>query len=121
MNNLTQNFFKKMIELLPTTRQKYDESIRLNGEMMETVIIEEVFMPEIFKLLSEDKETEKLQNIFDYVEKVVNEDIHLRDILSITMMEILGNDKKIMGVARKYLGRTSLKLQIEANEELGRT
>lgn len=51
---------------------------------------------------------------------MVNEDKHLRDILSITMMEILGNDKIILETARKYLGSTSMKLQLEADKGLGR-
>ena len=120
MSNSVQDFFDKMKELLPSTSQEYDESIKLNGEILETVIIEDVFMPEILKLLSEDKEIKILQAIFAYIEKVVNEDKHLRDILSITMMEILGNDKIILETARKYLGSTSMKLQLEADKGLGR-
>ena len=120
MDNNTEVFFEQMKELLPDTEEKCDESIKLHGELLETVIIEDVFMPEILKLLSDDKKIETLKAVFDYIEKVVNEDNHLKDILSITIMEILGNDKTVLKTARKYMGDTSIKLQLEADKELGR-
>ena len=112
MSELVQDFFESMLELLPQTYEAYCDCVKKNGEVLETVIIEDVFMPEILRLLSEDKETEKLRVIFEYIERVIAEDIHIRDILSITMMEILGNDKGILKVARQYLGTNSLKLQV---------
>ena len=112
MSELVQNFFENMLGLLPQTHEEYCDCVKKNGEVLETVIIEDVFMPEILRLLSEDKETEKLRVIFEYIERVIAEDIHIRDILSITMMEILGNDKGILKVARQYLGTNSLKLQV---------
>lgn len=121
MGNNKQVFFEQMEELLPNTREKCDESIKMHGEWLETVIIEDIFMPEILKLLSDDKKTETLKAVFDYIEKVVNEDNYLKDILSITIMEVLGNDKAVLKTAQKYMGDTSIKLQLEADKELGRT
>lgn len=120
MENNTQNFFNKMMKTFPSTIQKYNNSIKENGELLETVVIEDIFMPEVLKLLSADKEKEKIQDIFDYVEETINGDKHLRDILSITMMEILGNDSMILKTAKKYMGETSMKLQLEADKDLGR-
>lgn len=120
MERIIRDFYDKMIKFFPSTIQEYNNSIKENGELLETVIIEDIFMPEILKLLSEDKEKVKIQNTFDYVEEVVNCDKHLRDILSITMMEILGNDTTILKTAKKYMGETSKKLQLEADKALGR-
>ena len=120
MDKFTQDFFDKMIEFFPATRQEYNKSIEENGEILETVIIEDIFMPKILKLLYADKETTKIQAIFNYIEEVVNSDNYLRDVLSITMMEILGNDIKVLKIAQKYMGKTSIKLQIETNRDLGR-
>lgn len=39
-------------DLFPNTMEKCDESIKTHGELLETVIIEDVFMPEILQLLS---------------------------------------------------------------------
>lgn len=60
------------------------------------------------------------QDFFDYIEEAVNRDKHLGDIFSITMMEILGNDSTVLKTAKKYMGETSIKLQLEANKDLGR-
>lgn len=120
MERITQKFFEKMMKIFPSTIQQYNNSIKKNGELLETVVIEDIFMPEILKLLSEDKEKVKIQDIFDYVEEAVNRDKHLRDILSITMMEILGNDSTVLKTAKKYMGETSIKLQLEADKDLGR-
>lgn len=120
MEKITQEFFDKMIKIFPSTIQEYNNSIEENGELLETVVIEDIFMPEILNLLSEDKEKSKIQDIFDYVEEAINCDKHLKDILSITMMEILGNDLTILRTAKKYMGETTIKLQLEADKDLGR-
>ena len=116
----TQNFFDKMMEFFPSTIQEYNNNINENGELLETVVIEDIFMPEILKLLLEDNEKEKIQDIFDYIEETVNSNEHLKEILSITIMEILGNDSTILHTAKKYMGETSMKLQLEADKDLGR-
>lgn len=120
MDKHKQDFYNKMIEFFPKTRQEYDNSIKENGEILETVIIEDIFMPEILKLLHEEKDIRKIQSIFNYIEEVVDTDNHLKDVLSITMLEILGNDVKVLKVAKKYMGKKSIKLQLEADKELGR-
>lgn len=120
MSNNTKVFFEQMKGLLPNTKEKCDESIKLHGELLETVTIEDIFMPEILKLLSDDKEIEILKTIFDYIERAVTKDNHLKDIISITIMEILGNDKDILKTAQKYMGEISVKLQLEADKDLGR-
>lgn len=114
------NFFEQIQVLLPNTKEKCDESIKLYGKLLETVMIEDIFMPEILKLLSEDKEIETLKLIFAYIEQAVTKDNHLKDMISITIMEILGNDKDVLKTAQKYMGDISIKLQLEADKDLGR-
>lgn len=38
----------------------------------------------------------------------------------VTALEILGNDEKILKTARKYMGKKTYDLQIEADRGLGR-
>ena len=57
----------------------------------------------------------------EYIEEIGNENnVHLIDVLSVTMFEILGNDKKILKSAQQYIGTKSTMLQIEADKGLGR-
>lgn len=46
----SEGFFRIMLEFLPSTGNNYKKSIERYGEVLETVIIEDVFMPGIIKL-----------------------------------------------------------------------
>ena len=122
MSEKTEIFFEKMQEFLPSAKEAYSESIKEYGEVLETVVIEDIFMPPILKLLSENKEQQLLEDIFKYFEEIVNsDDIHLINILVITVLEILGNDKLTLENAKQYMGTKTTVLQTKADEELGRT
>ncbi|CAM4503323.1 DUF7674 family protein [Paenibacillus typhae] len=121
MNEKSEEFMRKMLELLPSTEATYRESITLHDEVLETVIIEDIFMPEIIKLLKEERNINLLEIIFEFFEGISNdEDAHLINVFSVTVLEILGNDKLILETARKYMGTKTYQLQIEADKALGR-
>lgn len=110
-----------MLKFLPSTEAEYRSTVEFNNGVLETVIIEDVFMPEIIKLLKKDNNVDLLKSIFDYFEEVSNDnDTHLLNIFSITVLEILGNDQEILRTARKYMGPKTSKLQIEADRDIGR-
>lgn len=121
MSIKTKEFFNKMLELLPSTVDEYKNSIKKHGELLETIVIEDIFMPEILKLLSKNENINLLKKIFEYFEKVSNcEDEKLLNVFSVTVLEILGNDKGILGIAQTYMGKKTYELQIEADKDLGR-
>lgn len=121
MSERTEEFFLKMQEFLPSTKEAYTESIKQYGEVLETVVIEDIFMPIILNLLSENMEQQLLENIFRYFEDIVNsDDSHLINVLSITVLEMLGNDRVILKKAKHYMGPKTSVIQIKVDEELGR-
>lgn len=121
MNKKSEEFLGKMLEFLPSTEAEYKELISFNGKVLETVIIEDIFMPEIIKLLREERDINLLESIFKYFEVVSNdEDAHLLNVFSVTVLEILGNDRSILRIAQKYMGSKTIELQIEADRDLGR-
>jgi F0F1-type ATP synthase delta subunit len=121
MSEKSEEFFRVMLDFLSSSISEYGKSIEENSEALETVIIEDIFMPEIIKLLSEDKDIKLLKRIFDYFEEISNcEDNHLINIFSITVLEVLGNDRTILGIAQKYMGPKTIQLQIKADRSLGR-
>lgn len=62
-----------------------------------------------------------LERIFKYFEEIVNsDDTNLIDVFSITVLEVLGNDKVILESAKHYMGAKTIVLQRKADEELGR-
>lgn len=114
-------FFEKMQEFFPSTRKEYCESVEEYGEVLETLVIEDIFRPQTLGLLAKNEECELLKSIFDYFEEIINKnDQHLVNIFSITVLEILGNDKTILDIAKKYMGQKTALLQVEADRALGR-
>ena len=112
---------EKMQDFFPMTRERYNKSVEEYGKVLETVVIEDIFMPEIISLLTTDEYSDLLEKIFRYIEEIVNgNNAHLIDILSVTMFEILGNDRNILKRAQQYMGAKSTMLQVEADKELGR-
>ncbi len=86
-----------------------------------TVIIEDVFCPKIIELLSENENAKLLYSIFKYFEEVSNcEEEHLINIFTITVLEVLGNDRAILKTAQEYMGPKTKKLQVKADRGLGR-
>jgi F0F1-type ATP synthase delta subunit len=121
MSIKTKEFFNKMLEFIPSTVDEYNNSINEHGELLETIVVEDVFMPEIIKLLSKNENTHLLKKIFEYFEKVSNcEDEKLLNIFSVTVLEVLGNDKGILEIAQTYMGKKTYELQLEADKDLGR-
>lgn len=121
MSKQSEEFFRVMLEFLPLTKNKYRDSIEEYGLLLETVVIEDIFIPDIIKLISENKDIKLLEDVFNYFEEVSNcNDEHLINMFSITVLEILGNDKQILKSAQKYMGPKTTCLQIEADRSLGR-
>ena len=118
---LRDDFLKQMTIYFPTIKKDLDEHIQEFGERLDTIVIEDIIMPEIIELLEKDADTKKLKVIFDYFEDVcINSDDYLNNVFSITALEILGNDKNILEKAKKYMGPITIKLQREADIAIGR-
>ena len=83
MSIMSQQFLEKMLDFFPTTVKPYEESINRYGEILETIIIEDIFMPEIILCNSEDYQ--------------------LIDNFSVTVLEKLGEDDNILNIAQKYV------------------
>ena len=111
MGKESKEFFQEMLKLLPSTYNSYEESVSRFGEVLETVIIEDIFMPEIIKLLRDEESTKPVKDIFKYFEEVSYcGDDHLINIFSITVLEILGDDMDILDIAQKYMGPKTMQL-----------
>ena len=52
MSKNVREFFEKMQEFFPSTKNAYIESVKEYGEVLETVVIEDIFMPELLTLLA---------------------------------------------------------------------
>ena len=115
------DFLEKMISLFPKTGEKLAEHISEYEERLDTIVVEDIIMPEVIALLEKNADKDKLEEIFEYFEDVcINSDTYLNNVFSITALEILGNDKSILETAKKYMGPVTVKMQREADLAIGR-
>ncbi len=119
MSKESELFLKTMLGFLPSTISDYEESVNHYGEVLETVIIEDIFMPEIIKLIKNGENIKLLENIFQYFEEVSNStDSRLVDNFSVTVLEILGSYEELLEIAQKYMGPKTTQLLIETMESM---
>ena len=116
----SEDFFEKMLEFFPSAKKDYDSSVEFNGELLETVVMEDVFAGQIIKLLKDNNNKELLKEIFSYLESVcIYGDETLVNNISVTILEILGNDEEILCTAQKYMKPKTRQMQYEADISIG--
>lgn len=55
-----KQFFRKMLEFFPNSEIEYNNIIEEYGEILETLVIEDVLMPNLIQLLIKNQEVDKL-------------------------------------------------------------
>ena len=118
---IIDDFLKQMTIYFPTIKKDLDEHIQEFGERLDTIVIEDIIMPRVIDLMKNLKNEKKVKEIFDYFEKVSTEaDENLLNIFSITVLEMLGDDRDILEIAKQYMGPITKKYQKDADLDLGR-
>lgn len=121
MRMKTDCFFQEMLKLFPQTMSQYEKMKTQYGKVLETVAIEDIFMPYIIDLIERNQNVNLIQDMFDLFERVCRDgDQHLMDVFSTTILECIGNNQDILREARNYMGSTTKLLQIEADKHIGR-
>ena len=115
------DFLKQMTIYFPTIKKELDEHIEEFGERLDTIVVEDIIMPRVIDLMKNLNNEKKIKEIFDYFETVSTEaDENLLNIFSITVLEMLGDDKDILEIAKQYMGPITKKYQKDADLDLGR-
>lgn len=121
MSKKSEEFIENMLSFFPSARDEYLKSVERYGEVLESIIIEDIFMPKVIELLNINNDLILLNRIFDYFEDVANcGEEYIINLFTITVLEVLGNDKFILDTAIKYMGPKTKQLQIKADTDLGR-
>ncbi len=108
-------FIEKLFELLPETMEdfKLEERYLIDdyGKILQTVVIEDIFMKRIFELLKENKEAERLKTIFDYFEEVCRygEKALISQVFAIAVLENIASYQEFVPIAKSYMGDETLK------------
>lgn len=68
----------------------------------------------------EKEETEKLKNLFEFFERMATKgDDYVKELLSVTILERLGEDKKNLNTAYRYMGKETRKASDEMEKFWG--
>lgn len=121
MSMKTDCLFQELLRLFPQTTSQYEEMKTQYGRVLETVAIEDIFMPYIIDLIESNQNLALIHDMFDLFERVcIYGDQHLMDVFSTTILECIGNNQDILCKVRNYMGPTTKLLQIESDKRIGR-
>ncbi len=120
MYNSIDLFFEEMLKMFPQTIQEYDAHIREYDGRLDSVVIEDIIMPEIIKVIRTNDEA-MLVRLFDYLEEIsLIDDAYLINLLTISVLEKIGDEKNIFNNAKRFMGEKTKSLQIRSDIGLGR-
>ena len=116
-----QMFFSSLFSLFPQACPALETMQAQYGRILETVALEDIYMPLITAELRTEDHPQLLHALFRLLENACSDkNQELRDILSSTILEALGNDHFILQKAQNYMGTVTKQMQIEADRHLGR-
>lgn len=115
------DFIIEMIKFFPEIVTEIEKTKRDYFDGCDTIVIEDIIMPRVVKLLKRNVEHEKLNSVFQYFEMIAAcADDKLSDVFLVCCLEVLGNERKVLEIARQYMGPLTAVLQREADLALGR-
>lgn len=124
MNQLSENNVVEMLlQSIPEIKQIYEDEIEWwDGEFPGLHnIFGDVLNPYLVDLLRNDKNEEILKRVFDFLEDMATcDDEYVKNVLMATVLEYLGDDRKILMASQKYMGSFTKKLSMEVESGLGR-
>ncbi len=119
MIDIVDDFFSNMLSYFPQATENFYSHISEYGERLNTVILEDVLMPEVLKAIKVN-DVSLLTNLFSYFEELAMiEDLYLTNLLTVCVLEKIGEDDDIFNMSKKYMGPKLKRMQIEADRGLG--
>jgi hypothetical protein len=118
------NVVEALMEAVPELRVGYEAECRQGGDEPPGphVIFGDVLNPYLLNLLSSDRQDAALRQVFQFLEHLANhEDIHIQELVAVTVCERLGDDLKILHRAYKYMGARTRQFSDEVEVFWGRT
>ncbi len=117
------NLITEFIVEFPELKERADkESKWWNEEVpLVHVFFGDVLAPFLKTELISLENPRLLNRIFQFLEKMaVSYDEGVQEVLGVTILEWLGDDKKRLEIARKMMGPNTLKMSLEIESGLGR-
>jgi hypothetical protein len=85
------------------------------------VIFGDVLNPYLLDLLGTGHHGTTLRQVFQFLEQLANhEDVHIQELVAVTICERLGDDPQLLHKARKYMGARTRQFSDEVEAFWGR-
>jgi hypothetical protein len=107
------SLINEMLKNIPELILEYNKEIEWWGCDSPTYynIIGDVLNPFLINLLKNNENEELIQKVFIFLEMMANsKDDEVVNVLMVTVLEELGDYKHLVGLAKRYMGETTLKL-----------
>lgn len=117
------NVVQALMEAVPELRTDYEAECRQWGDEPPGphVIFGDVLNPSLVALLGADRQDATLRRVFQFLEHLANhEDIHVQELVAVTVCERLGDNPKILHRAHQYMGARTRQFSDEVEVFWGR-
>jgi hypothetical protein len=113
------NIAERFVNEFPEFKPLFEEHIQYNdGELLPHVFFGEC--NDYFIKFLETEVTKELEKLFDFFERMAKGDEYVQELLSVTILERLGDNKEILNTAYKYMGKETRKASNEIEKFWGR-
>lgn len=117
------NVVEALVEAVPELRPCYEAERRQWGTEPPGphVIFGDVLNPYLLDLLGTGRHGTKLHQVFQFLEQLANQkDVHIQELVAVTICERLGDDPQILHKARTYMGARTRQFSDEVEAFWGR-
>ncbi len=112
-----------LVAAIPALRAAYDEERRQWGDEPPgpRVIFGDILNPYLLTLLHTGEQKATLRQIFAFLEELAqHEDLHIQELVAVTVCERLGDDAIALAAASRYMGAQTRQFSTEVEAFWGR-
>lgn len=116
------NLVDKMLVAIPEIKPAFDEENSWWDEILPHIVFGDVVNPSVIQwLYSSEEKTEILNRTFSFFERMATcEDEKVVEVLAVTVLERLGDEKHVLEVAKSFMGNKTKELSDDIEKGLGR-
>lgn len=118
------NLVENLLGLFPELRFKFEEEARNYEEDYSKylhLVFGDIFNPYLIRVLKEDEISNEMKKAFIFLEDMaLSKDEAVINVLVVTVLEYLGDDKRLLSKAREHMGKNTRLLSVDIENYLGR-
>jgi hypothetical protein len=117
------NVAEALVEAVPDLRGRYEEEHRWWGDEKPGphIIFGDVLTPYLIDLLDSERQEGKLRQVFAFLELLASHaDIHIQELVAVTVCERLGDCQEHLRKAYKFMGPRTRRFSEEVEAFWGR-